>query len=426
MANPWLTSNDLIASVKRKIAIPISQITFTNEDILAFANEEMFIAQVPSVLLYHEEYFAASFLSPMLSNVSIYEIPDRAIGMKLRGVFWSDVANNLFEMTRVNAEDRAFYQRNIGSNQAIHKFFLQGNSIVLTPTVTDNPTGSIVFVYFLRPNQLVTNDRAAFVESFSQSVTLDNTNLVDGDILAIGPNNNPINFTAITGTPGPNEFIIGATSIISATNLAVAINANGTYSASNGTPSTATVAVTFAQLPPITNVLNSLQYNPLLSTLNSISTGFIIPQTIGLNFDQIPTNITNGSLIDFLQTRVGHKIRSYDITIPANAISSTTINFPLSSVPPDLIIGDYICSANECIIPGIPTDLHNALAERTSARILSAQGDTAGLQASNQKISEIEKSQGELLDQRVEGNPKKVTTRHSLLSYGKIGIIRRF
>lgn len=422
MANPYLTSNDLIASVKRKIAIPISQITFTNEDILAFANEETFIAQVPSVLLYHEEYFSDVFLTPMLSNVSIYEIPDRAIGMKLRGLFWADASNNLFEMTRVNAEDRAFYQRNIGSNQSIHKFFLQGNSVVLTPTVTDNPTGSIVFIYFLRPNQLVTNDRAAIVQSFSQIVTLDNTNLNDGDILTIGS----INFTAITGTPGPNEFIIGASSIISATNLAVAINANGAYSASNGTPSTASITINFTQLPPISNVLNSLQLNPIPSILSSLSTGYIIPQNLGIIFDSIPSNITNGSLIDFLQTKVGHKIRDYDVTIPANAISSNTITFPITEVPADLIVGDYICSANECIIPGIPTDLHNALAERTSARILAAQGDTAGLQASNQKISEIEKSQGELLDQRVEGNPKKVITRKSLLNYGKIGTIRSF
>lgn len=54
MVKPYYTSNTLIESVKRRMAFPIAQVTFSNEDILALANEELFLAQVPSIMQFHE------------------------------------------------------------------------------------------------------------------------------------------------------------------------------------------------------------------------------------------------------------------------------------------------------------------------------------------------------------------------------------
>ena len=138
-----------------------------------------------------------------------------------------------------------------------------------------------------------------------------------------------------------------------------------------------------------------------------------------------------------LQTSSGHKTFAYDILIPTNGISSNTITFLTSTIPivinsdltisnifPDIStvfgIGDYICSANECIIPQIPSDLHNALAERTCARIMASIGDVQGLQTSQAKIADMDKQQGMLLDNRSEGNGMKVTARHSLLRMGRM------
>src|SRR5271166_1732603 len=126
---PWYTSNDIIESVKRKIAFPVSQNTFTNLDILAFANEEMFISQVPTILQFHEEYFVNYVVTPLLTNLSVYPIPNRATGMKLRDLFWMDQNGNLFEMTRIEEHDKAFFQMNPGANQAIHKFYVEGNYV---------------------------------------------------------------------------------------------------------------------------------------------------------------------------------------------------------------------------------------------------------------------------------------------------------
>jgi hypothetical protein len=505
----YYTSNDIIASVKRKISLPISQNTFTGDDILAFANEEMFIAQVPSVLQFHEEYFVTYKTTPLQTNVSRYAIPDRATGMKLRDLFWMDINGNLFEMTRIDEHDKAFFQRNVGANQAIHKFYVEGNYVVLTPGVVDSPTGSLVFVFFLRPNQLVKDDKASTIQYFTQTTKINNSlispldtytigstyftavNTLGGTITAVsalttisslvtsvahqlttgqtitiaGSNTNPsVNGTyivtvnsadtftipiqiATAGTTGTftcvNQFQIGASDALTAASLAASVSAAGNIL--SATSSSDTVTLGFSDI------------YTTLTTTNTI--GFVIPTTtIGIKFNTLPstytdsetnttsTLFTNGGVIDFLQTNPGHQTYVYDVTIPANGISGTAIlfnqsqllvpsgtannssstsNTTLQYILAPLKVGDYICLANEAIIPQIPPDLHNGLAERTAARILAALGDQQGLQASLQKIAEIELKQGNLLDNRSEGTPQKVVGRHSLLRYGKFGTIRR-
>src|SRR3990167_2549765 len=122
MANPYRTSDDLISDIKRKISFPVSQATFSEDDLLQFLNEEMMISQVSSVLDYHEEYYVTTVETPLVSNQNNYSIPDRAIGMKLRDLFWKDSSGNIFEMTRVSSDDRAYFQQNSGATQSIHKF----------------------------------------------------------------------------------------------------------------------------------------------------------------------------------------------------------------------------------------------------------------------------------------------------------------
>lgn len=405
MATAYLTSNDLIASVKRRISFPVSQNTFSEEDILAFANEEMSISQVPSIIEYHEEYFVFNIEVPLVPNKSKYSIPERAIGMKLRNLFWKDGAGNFFEMTRVSQDDKAFFQRNIGANTAIHKFYMESNDIVLTPSVQSSATGNLNFDIFLRPNQLVKNERAAIISNFSQTITLNNASIIVGDTIVIGS----ATFTAVSGVPSSNQFQIGATSIDTATNLVSSINTNGIGTASNN--ASATVTIKYKDI--------------LFSFTTSNSLGFSIPLTQGVEFTSIPTNIVNSSYIDFLQTKPGHRTRSIDVLIPSNGISGNVITFSSGTVPTDLIVGDYIALQNESIIPQIPPDLHTALAERTAARILAAIGDQAGLAAANMKIQDIENKQGTLLDQRVEGAPQKVTARHSLLRYSGMRSRRR-
>jgi len=159
---PFMTSRDLINAVKRKILFPISQNTFSESDLLAFANEEMQISQVPSILQFHEEYFVYNKVLPLVSNISRYPVPNRAIGMRLRDLAFSDSVGNVYEVTRINSDDKSFFQQSTGTSETIHKYYLEGNDVVLTPSIGANPTtGNVNFYFYLRPNQLVDDTRAA-------------------------------------------------------------------------------------------------------------------------------------------------------------------------------------------------------------------------------------------------------------------------
>lgn len=543
---PYMTSQDLIASIQRKISFPISQNTFTNNDILAMANEEMFIAQVPSVLQYHSEYFVNFKVVPLIANVSNYAIPNRCIGMKLRDVFWMDYNGNWFEMTQIEEHDRAFYQRNLGTNESIHKFFMEGNHVVLAPSVVQGPVGFLVFVFYIRPNQLVKNDRAAIINNFQQSTTINSSLMNPGDTFTISPDANAttpvslIPFTAVSSLGGtisditiassaetlvtttlPHQLTSGQTVVITGTNSNPVID--GTYTATVEGPNTYTIpiqigvagtsgsftsknqflinassSITATNLAAAINSLDIIEnatatsnsimfeyYNIYTQFLTTNSLGFVINfnNTIGINFQTLPasytdneTNITEplfvtGATVDFLQTNPGHRTYSYDVYLPSGSINGTILTLPyqqlmipsgtmsgpiglpenngivstqnqyyglpeynqalpgsspgLIYILSPLIPGDYMCLSGEAIIPQIPPDLHTGLAERTSARILAAIGDAQGLQVANAKISEIESRQGNLMSNRSDGNPLKVGQRKSLLAWGKFRSFRR-
>ena len=519
---PWYTSDKLIEAVKRKISFPISQNTFTEDDILAFANEEMFISQVPAVMQYHEEYFVYRVQVPLVTNISRYPLPDRSIGMKLRDLFWSDSSGNYFEMTRISSDDKAFFQRNIGANQAIHKFYLENNDVLLTPSVVGDPTGKLNFFIFLRPNQLVRDSQARIFTAFTQDVTL-TTNPNSGDKFLItldtqsnsptstkfmavsktAPNNSfPFNFSVGSYTAGsssvvslttphniptdttfditisgsPSGVIDGTFSAISTSSntfkieKAVAVaGVGGTVTFINGFVIETTAVATATNLSAAINLalspnIKSLQavdvYNALTSTVvityKDITADFSsdpatstdslsIESLIGFKIDSSYEELfTEGDLVDFLQTKPGHRTYAYDITVKATGsrnenseiihyfkVTKTDLytyysnGYNFEPAIAKILVGDYICLANECIIPQIPPDLHNALAERTAARILAAIGDTEVLGVANAKLQEIEARQGTLLDGRVEGAPQKITARHSLLRYGKMGTRKR-
>lgn len=410
---PWMTSRDLINSVKRKISVPISQQTFQEQDILDFANEEMMIAQVPAIMTYHEEYFVKAIEVPVVANQERYPIPSRAVALRLRDIAYKDTSNNLFEMTRINAEDKAYWQQTFGMGGIAYRFYIEGNDVVMSPNPGNLVSGSLMFYVFFRPNQLVANERACIIESLSKTITIGT--LVNGDVLSV----HGVAYEATTSSPTGKQFAIGITPDASAANLGVVLTANG-YTNN-----------------VVSNVI-TITYESAVVTFGTNTTNIVVASTTTVNCDQIPTTYTDpatglvstlyadGEYIDLLQTNPGHQTKNFDVRIPAGGISGSSFILNSSVIPSTLISGDYICLSNECIIPQIPTDFHNGLAERTSARILAALGDQSGLQNSLGKIQEITMSESKLLNDRVDGSPQKILARHSFVRYGKRSGFRTF
>lgn len=412
-AKPYLSSMDLIETVKLNISFPQSQNTFSDDDILKFANHELFMAQVPSVLQYHEDYFSYREVVPLRANKNRYDIPYRAIGNKIYAVYFQDInSRNLRPLAMVDPADKAYFQSgessiaqnfqgetstlpttDIGYSTSLLRFFyIESNQIVLSANIGTNIQGSLVFVYYLRPNNLVIDSRAAICTGFQKDITVDNTTLIAGNNLTIGT-------TILTvGT----DFAIGATSALTAANLNTKINTLEDYT------STA-----------VNNVV-TLNYDLLQTTITSNNlVAFSIETLQAIKFDQVPTNITNSSLIDFIKKKGAHRTYKFDHKLSKTAISGTVVRFNFTDVPEDFEIEDYIASQFECIIPQIPSDLHSLLAERTCARILESLGDAAGLAMANDKISKMEASQASMVDNRVEGSPRKVFNRNNLLRCAK-------
>lgn len=165
----YLTSTTLIESVKRRASIPEDQATFTSEDFLALANEEIDNALVPLILSMQEEYFVYPETVALVASTSRYAIPYRAIGGKLRDLFYQDTNGQLHEMSRIAPEEKVTFQENPDSNTYFKYFYVEGNNVVLAPTVGSSPVGSLVFTYYLRPNDLVEADEVAFITDIDTS-----------------------------------------------------------------------------------------------------------------------------------------------------------------------------------------------------------------------------------------------------------------
>ena len=392
MVKPFFTSNRLIDAVKRSMSMPISQITFSDEDILAFATEELFLSQMPSILQYHEEYFVYSQKIPLKPNQSRYPIPNRAIGMKLRDLYYVDNTGNLIEMSRINPDDESFFQSDSNSNPTPIHYKIENNSIVIIPEVTQSVYGDLLFSYYLRPNSLVKDEKAAICSAFSKTITI-NSLPVAGETISIGGES----FIADT------DYVVGANTAITASNLGAAIL--GRIEDVTVNLAGSIVTVRYLERP--------------LQFVNVDASSITIQSTITVNCPAVPEEIVEGSIVDILQEDGGHNTYKIDVRLALGSVSPTSITLKETDLDQDFVVGDYICSQYSCIIPQIPTDLHILLAERTAARVMQALGDRDGLQESQKKIMDYEARQSVLIDSRVEGSPQKVFNRHSLLRYGK-------
>lgn len=519
MANikPYYTTDDLIESIKTRIAFPLSQNTFTYNSVVSMMNEELQINAVPAIKQLHDEFFVYKCPPvPLVNGISRYPIPSRSMGMSVRDIDWSDASGNFFKLTRIAPEEKAFFQQNVGSNQAIGKYYIEGNEIVITPQVQTGATGSLNFFIYMRPNYLVRNNRAAFIQYFQNYSTI--SSVVPGDTFTIITGNqtpSPVTTTMfavnnsaktivsistsgvlttvnphgipfsgnnkksfnvkLTGTSNPNinNQLIGATAI-SATQIQLnttidVASTGGIYSIQNQFQIGSTDLLTAGNLSSAiknlalesivnasaTDLGNSIRltvsYEDISSTFQSSSSSISVDNTyIYIKFDDnfeltykdpdtdITSDLygpTNNILpkVDFLQTDPGHRTYTYDIKL--REITSDHVGkFKVSDLKTYLNnssggvklfcpiqVGDYICLANECIIPQIPPELHSALAERTAARILAAIGDKEGLAISQAKIAELDKQQATLIGQRVDSSVPKVFNQFSLLRLGKRG-----
>jgi hypothetical protein len=152
-----LTSTALINTIKRRASIPLNQNTFTETDILEMASEEISISLLPKVLELYENYYLTHVDVDITASQSRYDIPYRAIGNKVKDIFYVDSSGDLHPMTRVQVEDLPSYS---GSSD-YQTYYIQDNEISLYPEVSDTVTGKLRFFFYISPNSLVTENKVS-------------------------------------------------------------------------------------------------------------------------------------------------------------------------------------------------------------------------------------------------------------------------
>lgn len=158
-----MNTTEFIRQVKLNSFVPIDQRTLTDADILSFADRELELNVIPSLLEFREEYLVSEILVPMTTDKISYSIPYRAINQRLRNVFYvdSDKSQGLREMTRIGYDQRTDFTAGI-SGGTPYRFFIRGSEVVLGDGTSQNFTGSLLFSYYLKPGRLVLSERIGF------------------------------------------------------------------------------------------------------------------------------------------------------------------------------------------------------------------------------------------------------------------------
>lgn len=124
-----------------------------------------------------------------------------------------------------------------------------------------------------------------------------------------------------------------------------------------------------------------------------------------------PSTFSNGRLTDFVQNLNPYDMLASDVAI--TNISGTTLTY--SSLPDDLVEGDWICLATEAPVPMVPEELHPVLIQSALCKTLSSKKDKA-YKDELETLMRVKEDAINMLDPRVQDNSNKVRS-GKLLGY---------
>lgn len=201
-----LLADKLIASIRRRAFIPRSQETFTNEDFLEMATEEVNIGLMDQIIEARGDYLVYSTDIELVEGTTQYEVPSRAHGNKLRDAVIVDGDGEvIYELSQVSLDELIDFQTNYSYQKRTY-FYMQNNMLVLHSDVIKSDH-YIRMYFYMRPNKLVVNNRAGTVSSIS-----DGTDSDGNDTKILSFESLPSHFTSsllydITAVASPNKIV---------------------------------------------------------------------------------------------------------------------------------------------------------------------------------------------------------------------------
>lgn len=381
-----LKTGDLIRSIKRRAFIPNSQETFTDEDLLEMATEEVNIGLVPLIQRMHEEHLIYYVDVLLEEGRDRYPIPPRAHGNKLRDVALVDENDNIFEMHRYSLNEISDFT-NTTTYINTRGFYLENNDVVLA-SFDVNIGNKLRFYFYMRPNYLVLEEKGAIIQSIVETQ----------EVNQITPKTGAI-----------NNITAGEATVIESLNHGLKTGNLVFISGTDTTPS----IVGFHEISVIDP--NNFIISFTTTSVGVISGSFSLALNVKkMLLNELPSAFLNATHFDFVQNISPNKILNYDARVNTINQLSKELSFP-ADASSEVVAGSYINLAEETIVPNIPTELHPILAQRVAVTCLEAMGDEQNKQSAERKLASMEKDAGTFLDNRVEGAPQKIKSRHSTL-----------
>jgi hypothetical protein len=434
----YYTSEDLIESVQRRINIPLNQNTFTADDILNFADEELGLSIVPSILSLHENYLLYEEITPLVFNQNEYLIPYRAVGNKLYDLQFVDQNNNYLPMSQTTWSDQPNYNGAYTTNLT-YAYYVRNNRIGLLPTFEglQTGTGSLRFMYYIRPSSLVASADVCVIsniDNVSGTISFQNIPSTYSTSTKIDfyQFNSPHSILGIDVLPlsvsaASNTMTFNVGNTITTLSPGLAVDAfPGGYILMSTTNNDQQYFLWFNNVwdgsayisAPIPNNYDTIGRTGIEVDLTGAITAFEISEAIQSVLPVQFTSYLNGtSLVASTGPGGGSSVGSAPWGDDTFNLSYT--NTP-SDIPYFLAVGDHVALAEQCCIPQIPSDLHVYLAQKTAERILESQGNAEGLALAQQKSKEMEFRAGTIIDNRVDESPPKLVNRHGILRSGLI------
>lgn len=151
---PQYATEQLIENIKRRCAVPTSQLTYTDEDFSLLANDTLQDEIVPLIMSTREEYFV-DYEDFALPADGIIEIPEHAIGAKLRSVCYVQQTTPLLLINLPRLDLDVVAGIGFVNNVSIAGFFIQKNSLHIYPN-NYVPQNTTIRLYFYKRTLVLT------------------------------------------------------------------------------------------------------------------------------------------------------------------------------------------------------------------------------------------------------------------------------
>lgn len=150
-----MTADDLLAKIKLRAGLPTFQNTWTDASILDAINEEQRVWLAPKLAETKQEFMVDFSDQTILSGVTAYQLPERAMGGIIRKATYVDPNGIEFQppLKLITIEDVGIYYSGLSDPPTI--FWFQDMTVYIAPTPSSSPQGSLRLYYFRRPSDLV-------------------------------------------------------------------------------------------------------------------------------------------------------------------------------------------------------------------------------------------------------------------------------